>query len=150
VVTSGTSPFIRAPNDKSVNAGVASPAELLALCSDPHNDQSLPTDDFIDQPRGDQSLISRLEEVQRARSARRQSPEGVRFKDGEQPLSERDLLRRSLEPEIIRDTWPSRQRQWRPATLVAFAVIMASIGAAILFRRRWASLPVEQNARVQQ
>jgi ABC-type branched-subunit amino acid transport system substrate-binding protein len=97
-----------------------------------HNDQSLPTDDFIDQPRGDQSLISRLEEVQRARSARRQSPEGVRFKDGEQPLSERDLLRRSLEPEIIRDTWPSRQRQWRPATLVAFAVIMASIGAAIL------------------
>ncbi|MFY9898647.1 MAG: ABC transporter substrate-binding protein [Xanthobacteraceae bacterium] len=97
-----------------------------------HNDQSLPTEDFVDQPRDDRSLNSRLEEVQRARSARSQGREGVRFKDREQPLSERDLLRRSLEPEVIRDTWPSRERQWRPATLVAFAVIMASIGAAIL------------------
>jgi ABC-type branched-subunit amino acid transport system substrate-binding protein len=65
----------------------------------------------------------------------------------EQPLSERDLLRRSLEPEIIRDTWPSRRRQWRPATLVALAVIMASIGVAILLfvtdnlPRQWTRMP---------
>jgi ABC-type branched-subunit amino acid transport system substrate-binding protein len=113
-----------------------------------HNEQSLPTEDFLDHPRGgDRSLNSRLEEVQRAQFARRQSAERVWFKDREQPLSERDLLRRSLEPEVIRDTWPSRRRQWRPATLVAFAVIMASIGAAILLfladglPRQWSKIP---------
>lgn len=117
----------------------------------PHNEQPLPTEDLFDQPRDDRSLNRRLEEVQRTRSAPRRSPEWVELKDREQPLSERDLLRRSLKPEFIRDTWPSRQRQWRPATLVAFAChhgIDWRRNPGI--RRRWSSLPVEQSARVQQ
>jgi ABC-type branched-subunit amino acid transport system substrate-binding protein len=110
-----------------------------------HNEQSLPREDFFDQPRSDQSLNSRLQEVQRAQTARRPSAERVWFKDRERPLSERDLLRRSLEPELIRDIWPRQRRQWRPATLVALAVIMASIGAAILLfvadGHQWNKMP---------
>jgi len=112
-----------------------------------HHEQSFPNEELVNQPRSDRSLNSLLNEVHLARSARYQSAESVLFKGREQPLSERDLRRRSLEPEIIRDTWPSRRREWRPAILVALAVIMASIGAVILLfvtdnlPRQWNRMP---------
>jgi hypothetical protein len=116
-----------------------------------HQEQSFPNEELVNQPRSDRSLNSLLNEVHFARSARSRSAESVLSRGREQPLSERDLLRRSLEPEIIRDTWPTRRRQRRPATLVALAVIMASIGVAILlFVTDNFSAPMDQNARIQQ
>jgi hypothetical protein len=97
-----------------------------------HHEQLFPNEELVNQPRSDRSLNSLLNEVHIARTARSRSAESVLSKGREQPLSERDLLRRSLEPEIIRDTWPIRRREWRPATLVALAVVMAVIGVAIL------------------
>lgn len=87
---------------------------------------------LIEPPRTARSLNSRLNEARRARSGWDQAAESRLPRSREQPISERDLLRRALEPEVIREAWPPHRREWRPATLIAIAVIVASIGAAIL------------------
>jgi len=96
-----------------------------------HDERSL-ADEPADPPRTVRSLNDRLTEARQARSARYQPAESMLPRNSAQSMSERDLLRQSLEPEVIAETWPARRREWRPATLAAAAVIMASIGAAIL------------------
>ena len=96
-----------------------------------HDERSL-ADEPADPPRTVRSLNDRLTEAGQARSARYQPAESMLPRNSAQSMSERDLLRQSLEPEVIAETWPARRREWRPATLAAAAVIMASIGAAIL------------------
>ena len=96
-----------------------------------HDERSL-ADEPADPPRTVRSLNDRLTEARQARSARYQPAESMLPRNSAQSMSERDLLRQSLEPEVIAETWPARRREWRPATLAAAAVTMASIGAAIL------------------
>ena len=96
-----------------------------------HDERSL-ADEPADPPRTVRSLNDRLTEARQARSARYQPAESMLPRNSAQSMSERDLLRQFLEPEVIAETWPARRREWRPATLAAAAVIMASIGAAIL------------------
>ena len=96
-----------------------------------HDERSL-ADEPADPPRTVRSLNDRLTEARQARSARYQPAESMLPRNSAQSMSERDLLRQSLEPEVMAETWPARRREWRPATLAAAAVIMASIGAAIL------------------
>lgn len=93
-----------------------------------HDVRSL-TEALIDPPRTPRSLNSRLAEGRQVPSARHLAAENA-LREG--PISERDLLRRSLEPEVVRESWPAHQRERRPAILVALAIVMASIGAALL------------------
>jgi branched-chain amino acid transport system substrate-binding protein len=101
-------------------------------------DSDFPQDDRffakqpVDPPRTARSLNSRLAEARQARSSWHQAADNMLLRSREQPISERDLLRRSLEPELVREAWPPRRRAWRPAILIVSAIIGASIGAAIL------------------
>ncbi len=102
---------------------------------------------LINSPRPPRSLNSRLDEVRPERSYWDQAAESGLPRSRERPISERDLLRRSLEHNVVRQPWPPRQRTRRPATLIAIAVVVASIGAAILLfimdglRSEWRQIP---------
>jgi branched-chain amino acid transport system substrate-binding protein len=89
---------------------------------------------------GNQTLVPDLidtrnfEAPERAPLTRRSFTEAEQREVVEQPLSERELfrLRRSLEPDFVKEPRSAPQARWRLAALTGWTIAAALIGAAIL------------------
>ena len=99
------------------------------------NEQSLLVEAVTDQVRVPlQPDAGTLGDPQPTRIARRPLAGGERQENREQAISERDLfqLRRSLNPEAVKDPWPTPRTRRRRTVQICLAIAAALVGAAIL------------------